>query len=177
VPKYIPVPPISSDDARLFLARVDMSAGPSACWPWKFGNDGAGYGRVKLRGIAFRSHRVAYYLGNGGVDAGGKMVCHRCDNPRCCNPAHLFLDDHSGNMADMVAKGRARGGSPAGENAHNAKLSAVDLEKVRAMILAGSTNKAIGRVFGVTHQAISRIRRGRSWGSEPMQPKYQSLRR
>lgn len=65
----------------------------------------------------------------------------------------------------------------AGEKNGAAKLSAADVDKVREMIRGGSTNKAIGRVFGVTHQAISRIRRGRAWGDEAMQPKYQSLRR
>lgn len=176
MPRYIPVPVLSSSEAAEFYARVDQTGGRESCWPWKFGNDGAGYGRVKLRGIAFRTHRVAFFLGHG-VDAKDKMVCHRCDNPRCCNPGHLFLGDHDLNMADMVAKGRARGGSPKGELAHNAKLTAEDMEKVKAMIAGGSTNKAIGRVFGVTHQAISRIRRGKAWGVEPMQPKYQSLRR
>ena len=127
-------------------------------------------------GIIARAHRIAYYLANG-KDPGDLMVCHTCDHPPCCNPAHLWLGDNSANQNDAIAKGRKRPRDMTGEKNGNAKLSLDDLEKVRAMILGGASNVAIGRVFGVTHQMISRIRRGRAWGTEPMQEPYASLKR
>lgn len=175
--RHIPLNRLSIATEALFHTYVDRSAGQDGCWPWKGSKDGNGYGKLKVGGgICGRSHRLAYFL-HHGVDPGGHMVCHSCDNPPCCNPAHLWLGTNRDNQLDCEAKGRRVRRPNDGEKNGNAKLSMADLEKIRAMIAGGSTNKAIGRVFGVTHQAISRIRRGKSWGSEPMQPKYHSLRR
>lgn len=80
-------------------------------------------------------------------------------------------------MADMVAKGRHIPPQAAGEKNGNAKLTEAQIETVKAMIRAGRTNVEIARPFGVTHQLISRIRRGKAWGSEPMTKRYASLKR
>lgn len=177
VGRHIPLNPLSTAKQALFHGYIDKSAGPDGCWRWTGSHDGNGYGKFKVDGgICGRTHRLAYFLAHG-VDPAEMMVCHTCDNPGCCNPAHLWLGTNSQNQLDCEAKGRRPKRPVDGERNGNAKLSLVDLGKVREMIAGGSTNKAIARVFGVTHQAISRVRRGRSWGSEPMQPKYQSLRR
>lgn len=177
--RYVPLPRyIPSEAIERFWNKIDKSAGPEGCWLWTGSVDGHGYGKLKLGGINYRSHRMAYKLITG-IDPLEQLVCHRCDVPKCCNPAHHFLGDNSANQKDAVAKGRQKVGerNGAGENSPAAKLSAADVDKVREMIRGGSTNMAISRVFGVTHQAISRIRRGRAWGTEPMQPKYASLKR
>lgn len=173
----IPLNRLTYKRIETFWSRVDKSAGENSCWPWLGSRDGSGYGKMKVdAGINARTHRIAYLLATG-KDPGESMVCHTCDNPPCCNPAHLWLGDNRANQLDASAKGRKPPSDSAGEKNGAAKLTAADVDRIRAMIAGGSTNKAIARVFGVTHQAISRIRRGRSWGKEPLQPKYASLRR
>ena len=79
------------------------------------------------------------------------------------NPEHLFLGDHSDNMADMKAKGRSDGGSGPGELNNAAKLSATQVEQIRARIAAGESNTSIARDYPVSHATISRIRLGKAW--------------
>lgn len=98
--------------ADRFWRQVDRSAGPDACWLWLGARDAREYGRIAVgskRDGAMRStpaHRVAFTL-DGGALADGQVACHRCDNPPCCNPAHIFAGTQADNLADMRAKGRA----------------------------------------------------------------------
>lgn len=84
-----------------FWLSVDTSGGPDACWEWQATRDQAGYGRYRGRG----AHRIAYELAVGMVPS-GYVVLHACDNPSCCNPAHLQAGTHSANMCERVLKGR-----------------------------------------------------------------------
>lgn len=94
-----------------FWEKVDKSAGPDGCWLWQAQVHPRGYGRFAIGSRTDKTrqqvpaHRVAYELGNGPIPE-GHYVCHRCDNPPCCNPAHLFTGTQQENMNDMKAKGR-----------------------------------------------------------------------
>lgn len=73
-----------------FWSKVDMSGGPTACWPYTGCCDlPGGYGQVRVGGHLEKAHRVAFTLATGEI-APGEMVLHSCDNPPCCNPSHLF---------------------------------------------------------------------------------------
>jgi hypothetical protein len=88
-------------------SRVDIR-GPNDCWEWKGKCSAGGYGRIRIGGGGSpesAASRVAWIITNGDIPE-GLFVCHRCDNPPCCNPAHLFLGTAQDNVADMVAKGR-----------------------------------------------------------------------
>lgn len=87
-----------------------LSPVPSGCIEWTGPLDDHGYGRISEGGRGGRilkAHRVGWELLNGPVPD-GLYVLHHCDNPPCCNPAHLFLGDQVANVQDMIAKGRDR---------------------------------------------------------------------
>lgn len=94
--------------AERFWEKVDRRS-PDECWPWLGrARTSFGYGAFAIgRDRANRAHRIAWELTNGPVPV-GLSALHRCDNPPCCNPAHLFLGTQADNIADMVAKGRHR---------------------------------------------------------------------
>ncbi len=92
-------------DVERFWAKIKVG-GPDECWEW-VASAAHGYGLFKAAGRNRGSHRIAWEMANG-EDPGVLDVCHRCDSPRCCNHAHLFLGTHQQNMDDMAAKGRSR---------------------------------------------------------------------
>lgn len=94
---------MKTDLSPRLSSRIDASAGPDACWPWTGQKTRAGYGRLNDA----KAHRLVFEEANGPIPA-GKLVCHRCDNPICVNPAHLFAGDYTANIRDMMRKGRQR---------------------------------------------------------------------
>jgi hypothetical protein len=144
-------------NVEAFWSRVDVG-NEDACWNWTGPKTDRSYGLyAPLPGVLLRAHRVAYALHNGGIDD-AMLVCHRCDNPSCCNPKHLFLGTNSDNMRDMVAKGRNN--SINGERNPSAKLTA---EQVRAIYLDPRTNRQIAEAYGVTSSLASLIRHRKIW--------------
>lgn len=89
-----------------FWRQVDRR-GPDECWPWLGTIDRLGYGRFAIDVVPMIASRVMWVVTNDCQPAG--LVCHKCDNPPCVNPAHLWLGTSADNTHDMIAKGRARG--------------------------------------------------------------------
>lgn len=88
-----------------FWSKVAKTADNDGCWNWIAGRH-KGYGTFGIDGGKTQAPRVAYLLANGPFDL-ELFVLHRCDNPACCNPRHLFLGTHDDNMRDMSEKGRS----------------------------------------------------------------------
>jgi hypothetical protein len=88
-----------------FWSKVDVR-GPGECWEWKGYRDKRGYGRFGINRRVVLAHRFALELSEGLPLEAGECSCHHCDNPPCCNPAHLFRGTHAENMHDCKAKGR-----------------------------------------------------------------------
>lgn len=131
-----------------------------ACWEWQGGRTPKGYGQCSVGGGRTRgAHRVAFEVWNEEI-AAGNVVCHRCDNPPCINPAHLFQGSHSDNFRDMQAKGRDR--YARGEKHGIAKLTDTDVDEIRALASSGSKYGDLASRFSVSSSNIGRIVRGQS---------------
>ena len=145
---------------ELFWSKVDKR-GPDDCWEWK-GSTFAGskYGQHKRRRKNWRAHRLAYTLAKGPIPD-DKIVCHTCDNPPCCNPAHLWLGTHSENQLDCVSKGRNV--PSVGESHGRSKLTTEQVSDIRATYPT-MTQREIAAKFGVSQSQVHRIIRGKNWG-------------
>lgn len=128
-------------------------AGPDDCWLWTGGVNQGGYGHLGTPdGKRHLSHRLVI---GAEID---EVVMHSCDNPPCCNPAHLSARTHVDNMRDMVAKGR----SSRGERHWNSKLT---VEQVAAIRLDPRPSTKVAPDYDVSSATIRKIRRGERWGS------------
>jgi hypothetical protein len=137
---------------------------------------GADYGQVRRGGKLLLAHRVAYAQSHGPIPP-GLEVRHTCDNPPCCNPAHLLLGTHAENMADMAHRKRAKGGAPGGdehylrkephrairgEDRTQAKLTEAAVLEIRARWPA-ENQRTLAVAYGVSQMTISRVVRRVRW--------------
>ena len=139
-----------------FWKLVDKR-GEDKCWPWLGAFDKDGYGQIwnGYTGKMERAHRVSARLHLG--DETGKVVCHKCDNPQCTNPNHLFFGTHLDNQNDKVAKQR----HAKGESQGNAKLTEDDVAEIRARI--NENYRDICKDFQLAPSTVYRIWNGQSW--------------
>lgn len=98
--------PDNATVARRFWSKV-ARLGADECWPWLAFRDRDGYGRFSIGGTDMSAQRAAWALTSGEIPK-GLHVLHDCDNPPCCNPAHLFLGTHADNMKDSARKKRKK---------------------------------------------------------------------
>ena len=138
-----------------FWARVSKT---ETCWVWTGGKFASGYGSVKWNGKSRRAHRVSAEMVIGPIPE-GLEVCHRCDNPACVRPDHLFLGTHAENCRDRDDKGRNV--APVGERCGASKLTESQVMAIRAD--KSSTTKQIAAMCGVHVDTIRNVLNGRNW--------------
>ena len=135
----------------------------SSCVEWQGARHKQGYGNTRYNGKGMGAHRRAWIEAHGPI-ADGMHVLHRCDNPACVRPDHLFLGTQRDNIADMDAKGRRRfGPTLRGDAAPWSKLTEVDIPVIRQLAADGMTPREIGRRYGVHYATIYLILRGKNW--------------
>lgn len=142
----------------------------SGCHLWSGTVCRQGYGRFRSGGPDTLAHRVSWVIANGAIPEGdgshGTCVCHKCDNPSCVNPDHLFLGTHQDNMTDCGSKGRSRVPHISGESHACAKLTAAQVVEIRERYAAGGvTQRELAEAFRVGQAQISRVVNKRKWAN------------
>lgn len=169
------------DDLREVLARADKFwtkvdvRGADDCWPWMATTTpektrSLPYGRFYIsKSRIVRAHRAAFMISTG-INPDQLLVCHSCDNPRCCNPKHLWLGTNAQNNADRAAKGRsapvtltASDRSRPGTEHHDAKISNADVVAIRERYARGDSVRTISADYPIGPTTIWRIATGRLW--------------
>lgn len=159
-----------TDDGERFWQAVDRQ-GEQDCWPWlrafSGGRDGQTYGVfTRSRRSPGRrniyAHRMAYCLAHEIAPEmlpPETVIRHACDNPCCCNPAHLEAGTQADNAGDMAKRGRAR----RGQLATGAVLTEADVRAIVARLAAGEFHRVIAADFGVSRATVSQIAAGKNW--------------
>jgi hypothetical protein len=156
--------PYKPDWADKFYAKIRINPfHPKGCHEWAAGKNQFGYGQFNVNGRHHKAHRVAWMLDYGPIPEGWQIL-HRCDNPSCVRPDHLFLGVPRINIADMDAKGRRRRPDMRGEKNPKAKLTG---KKVQAIRIDQRALNKIATEYGVTATAIREIKSRKRWTHIP----------
>jgi len=138
--------PPKSPATKYFITSNCIIENGSGCWSWTRNRDGCGYGKLRHFGKLERVHRVSWMLWKGEIPI-GSLVLHRCDNPPCCNPDHLFLGSNLDNRRDCAKKER--------------DYHKLNILQVTQILKTPGTLKKVGEMFGVSEVVIHRIRKGK----------------
>lgn len=143
-----------------FWSQVKKSDG---CWEWTGtkGYEPYAYGKITWKQCPLLCHRVSYVLKKGPIPK-GMLVCHKCDNPKCVNPDHLFPGSSLDNLLDCIKKGRKN--NVVGEDHCRAKLTVDQVKEIRAEYPVRTIKQVdFANKYGVSRAAIHHIVKGSSW--------------
>jgi hypothetical protein len=150
---------------KRFWSKVDIRT-TDECWPWNASSTPLGYGKFgrggRYGGWEF-AHRMAYRLCSGEIPDDASVL-HRCDNPPCCNPNHLWLGSQADNIHDMDKKGRRVNPPRFGENNGGAKLTAAQVKEIRREYSNGGVKQCeLATKYGISYQQVHNIVNNHSW--------------
>lgn len=145
-------------DYRRRFESFFVVGNPADCWEWMGGRLKTGYGAFWLNGRTEKAHRVSWEIHRGKIPE-GLFVLHKCDNPPCVNPEHLFIGTTLDNVRDKIQKGRLR--VPRGEDSGVSKLTEAQVIAIRA---DRRYQAIIASEYGVAQTTISNIKRRKKWG-------------
>ena len=139
----------------------------SGCLVWTGALNNKGYGQLTILYKRYLAHRIAFELAKGPI-SNGMEICHRCDNPPCYEPAHLFAATHRENGLDMSSKGRAALQRHPhlirwGEDAPAARLNPDRVREIRQQRKSGMTLKAIAEIHGINLGTVWQVANRKTW--------------
>jgi hypothetical protein len=139
-----------------FWNKVNKTSSVNGCWEW-IGTSvhPFGYGRIGHNGKNYLSHRLSYELHYGPITS-KECVLHKCDNPKCVNPSHLFIGNRADNAQDRTKKGRTNKGS-------QVTTSIFSEQQVRDIKMSTKTTKELAIEYNAKYQTIWSIRKGINW--------------
>ncbi len=149
-------------------AGIRKEYGVDPCWIWTKGTSGWGYGDIREGPKTLKAHRVAWEQKYGPIP-NGLFVLHKCNNPPCCNPDHLFLGTKKDNSLDMARKKRSAAQVhpetvARGEKQHSAKLTERSIKEIRRRYASGTeTTYSLASEFKVSQVTISCVIRRKTW--------------
>ena len=144
------------------VARIDRSAGDNACWPWRGAHDRQGYGFLTFEGRRWQATRFFFTLTIGPIPKELDLL-HRCDNPPCCNPAHLWPGTAKENIRDSITKGRWVVGDHTGGANGRCKLTDDDVRAIRQAYDNGATQRSLTALYDLGPSQVGRIVRREQW--------------
>ena len=154
---------VFGDEGRFWSYVCKLSKKNGGCWIW-IGSIQKGYGKFALlnggKKKSIRAHVYSWYLFTGVVVSKSTKVCHKCDNPSCVNPHHLFIGTDQDNVDDKIQKGRQAKGS----SINTCKLDDTKVKEIRDLFATGDYTKIkLGTLYGVSDANIGCILRGETW--------------
>lgn len=156
---YRPLPVLNERGVKKFLAKIERR-GSDECWPWKAHVQPSGYGKIRVNYQNWQAHRIAFFL-HTGIDPHGLLVCHSCDNRRCCNPAHLSLGTALDNQRQRWERNPQ---DVSGENSNRAILSWKQVAEIREKYATGKyAQRELGEQYGVSRSCIHSVIRYENW--------------
>jgi len=147
---------VTQKDTERFLEKVDKL---DDCWEWA-ASKCRGYGQFRIGEKMRRAHRISWIIHNGKIPI-GMFVCHRCDNPACVNPAHLFLGTQKDNIQDALKKGRMA--ITKGEFNGQSKLTEAQVLSIRREYAEGKTISELARKYKAGWTTIHRVVTRETW--------------
>jgi hypothetical protein len=151
---------LSDADRAKFWSYVSKSSG---CWNWTRSVN-HGYGQIWFNGVRWIASRLAWVLTYGPIENSKHFVLHRCDNPRCVRPDHLFLGTQTQNLHDMRLK--KRGATPPHRRGcfnNKTRFADDDVRAIRARYANGDSLRVLGKAYRVWHTTIADIVHRKTW--------------
>ena len=152
------------DTIMLRMMRNIQINAETDCWEWQGGTTAAGYGTIGYNSETHYTHRLMHKIHNGFLTEEKPFVCHKCDNPPCVNPDHLFAGSPADNIHDAMDKDRMNWPGRLGEDHGGSKLTANDVVEIRERYAAGKASQNdLAKDYGIVQTQVGNIVRGEKW--------------
>lgn len=138
---------------------IDRTSSDRGCWLWTGAKTRGGYGHFSIQRRVVRVSRIMLHLYLGLDLRGPWLARHTCDNPPCCNPAHLVAGTQQQNVEDMWQRNRGL----LGERMATSKITERDVKEIRRRDAAGEGSSAIARDYPISYEQVRRIIRRKTW--------------